>query len=224
MNDTPILTDLADLHKAMYARMQTISGPAGLEYLGFDDSKRKPILPNVALHMSLADIQVDRTRPTPLSAHRVEEETGSEIIRHYGGAVYTGRTGRRYRYPLPVSLIYAIDSWCHSAEQQLALDIGIMNTFPDRGAVSFVINDQTWMFPIELLGVQPLDDLAQNLRERLYRFRVDAYVESSIRDTTGGIILSSEISVYEGKTPEDINVPPGNVPMMTVLDTPDEGL
>jgi hypothetical protein len=174
------------------------------------------------MHITLGDFQVDRKRPTPLEGHRVEENDGTEIIESYDDETFTGYDGRTVRYPLPVTLDYEIDTWSHSAQQQLSMDQKILQTFPERGVVTLPIGEEEYDFPIELVGIENLDDLALNLRERLYRFRLEAWIKSAIPDEQRKIIQSSEINVREGNTPEDVNLPGKNIPWVSILDEPDE--
>ena len=217
-----ILDSLEDLHTAMYAKMATITGISGIRFLGFDSGKTREEIPTVGMHINLQDIAIDRTRPTPQESHKIEENAGDQLIESYSGENFTGYSERSVRYPLPVLLNYSIDCWCYSAQTQLQMAEAIFQKFPDRGVVTLSIDGTDCDFPIELVAIDTVDDLSQNLRERIYRYRIEAWTKSSIADTNRKVITSSEISVYEGSTPEDINLPGKNIPLISILEEPEE--
>lgn len=220
--ESVIVEDLADLHTAMYDKMASISSVTDCAFLGFDSSKTNPTIPKIAMHISLDSVEIDRRRPTPLEGHRIEEDSGDEITETYDGEEFTGFEGRLYRYPLPVILNYNIDTWCHSAQTQLQMAQAIFQKFPERGVLTLDIDGTDYDFPIELTGIENLDDLSLNLRERLYRFRVEAWCESSKPDVEGGIIQISEIDVYQGNSIDDIDLPENTNPLLQIIEEPDE--
>lgn len=214
--EATILADLKDLHQAMYDKMASITGVTGLQFLGFDTGKTKEPLPEIAMAISMDALDIDRRRPTPAEAHRVILADGLEIVGSYGGATYTGLDGSTIKYPLPVTIGYNITTWCYDVQTQLAMFQKLMQKFPERGVVTLSIGGEPFDFPIELVGIDNLDDGAQNIRERIHRYKVEAWIDSHIPDGVVKIITSSEISVYEGNKPEDIEKPENEEPLLSV--------
>lgn len=200
-----ILDNLADLHTALYNKLVplTVAIP-GLELLGFDSSRTNNPLPPVAVKMTLRDIDVDRTRPTPRLGNSVYENTGTPLTLTYDGETFTDVYPEFIRkYPLPVLLNYELDTWSHSAMQQLAIDQEILKILPERGCLFVTFNSVEYALPITLIGIENLDDYRENFRERLYRYNIEAYVKSWVPDKNGKIIINPIFEVYKGNKPED---------------------
>lgn len=168
-----ILDKIDILHQAIYDHMATIKGIRGLEFLGFDDGKSRPPLPKVAMHLSFGGYEVDRGRVIPSIYKPAVEKT-----LFYGGEAFTVTSEFDVERPLPVDLFYEIDTWCHDSRTSLAMDAALMATLPERGALNLTLHGSTVAFPIELLGIQDLDDLTQNIREKVYRYKVEAWIPS----------------------------------------------
>jgi len=188
-----ILENLANLHTELYIRMSAITGITELQFLGFDDSKTRPNLPNVAMQISYAGFEVDRGR----MMHDVQEYTNAPETVSYDGEESEIQTDYTLKKPLPIDIIYEIDTWCHDSQASLQMDLAMMATFPERGVLELTIDSETVDFPIELLDVQDLDDLTQNIREKLYRYKIEAWIPGFIDDRTGKIITTSITGVYQ---------------------------
>lgn len=190
---TQILDNIATLHMALYDRMASIPAIPGLQFLGFDDSTTRPELPKVAMHMTFRGFEIDRGRTIP----SVYEETAQETYL-YDGEEFTVPSEYAVKRPLPVDLLYDIHSWCHDSQLALSMDMALLATFPERGILTFVIDAGPAEFPIELLGIQDLDDLAENIRERAYRYKVEAWVPSHILDASRKIITTPITEFHAG--------------------------
>lgn len=198
-----LLEDISLLHTEMYNKMSSISGVTGLVFLGFDSSRTNPELPKIGMKISLTGMEIDRRRPTPSETNRLEIETGTPVDYTVEGVLYEDiYPEREYKYPLPLNLEYSINTWCYSATTQLQLDLKLLQTFPERGVLRLEIDSETYEFPITLKAVKNLDDLAQNLREKVYIYNVECYVSSWIEERTGKIITSIIEQIAEG-TPDD---------------------
>jgi len=180
-----ILDNIAPLHVAMYDKMAAIAGIAGLTFLGFDDGKNRPTLPKVAMHMSFGGYDVDRGR----MIHPVYKATAQETY-FYDGEEFTIDSEFEVKRPLSVDLFYEIDTWCHDSQTSLAMDLALQATFPERGVLNLPIDANNVAFPVELLGIQDLDDLTENIREKVYRYKVEAWIPSYLTDTTRKIITT----------------------------------
>ena len=217
-----ILESLSVLHQLIYDMITAIGGIEGLVVLGFDSSHTNNPLPKKGIKISVLEVTVDRLRPTPQASNRVEELSGTEIIREYEDhGVRTGYSERTLRYPLPVSVIYDVHTWCYDTMTQLAINQAIMQTIPERGTLTFAIDGENYLFPVELLNVVPLDDLDRNLRETVFRFRVEAYISSHLSDDTRKIITTIEEDTYLGSKEEDVNSVLNYNPLDTILDEPE---
>lgn len=207
--ETCILDDVTVLHRAVYARLAAAVPVAvpGAEVYGFDSGHTNPRLPQIGVRVT-AELEIDRDRPSPSHATRIFEPAGDEIIRTYPRhGTYTGYNQRTIRRPLPITLNYMVHTWCHAAETQLALDMAVLAAIPDRGMLPVEIDGTTYGFPIELISPpETLDDLTINLRERVHRFRVEAYIPSSMPDGSCPIITTITETTYSGGEAADINV------------------
>lgn len=187
--------------------VQSVSGVvAANDCVGFDSSHKTPAIPQKGIKVAVTDWQVDRTRPTPLEGTRVEENLGNIITHTYDGVVYTGYEARRFRYPLPVIIIYSFYTWSHKALDQFAIDHAFLKKFPERGVLNLSIGGTSYQFPIEMLTSQTLDDLNLNLRERVYQFRLEAWIPGHLADRDGKIITSIREEVFTSD-PEDAGEP-----------------
>lgn len=202
-----VLEEIRDLHLAMYDKVAAIGGVLGLEKKGFDSGRTSTTLPAAGIKIALQEISVDRGRPTPSEGNRLLIKSGDEQTYDYEGETYTEYPERIARYPLPVNVVYRISSWCHSAETQLALDQGVLQAFPERGTLQLSIGGTEYDFPVELLQIQTLGDLADNRMERMYLFRVEAWVRGTKPDVVRKIILRPTVQYYEGSLVEDVNYP-----------------
>lgn len=191
-----ILTDISYLHQAFYNHVAAITGIDGLVYLGFDDGKSRSEIPEVAMHMSCAAYAVDRGRITP----RVQSYTSAEISIVYDDESYDVQTDYLIQFPLPIDIFYEISAWCHDSQTALQMDLALMRTIPERGTLNFVIEGSEADFPVELIGIQDLDDLSQNIREKVYRYKLEAWIPGYLDDQTGKIITSIENNLYKYQT------------------------
>lgn len=221
-NEATILQSVNDLHQALYDHM--VAGMVGVvpasDCMGYDSGFKSPTLPAKGIKIVVTDLKVDRTRPTPLEGTRVEENLGNVITKSYGGVVYTGYEGRRYRYPLPVEIIYSIYTWSHRAIDQFEIDHAVLKTFPERGILQLPIQGNQYDFPVEILTTQTLDDLKENIRERVYQLRVEAWITGHIPDRDGKIITSVETQFF-ARNPDEVNLPGGNIPDLVLELKPD---
>ena len=204
MGDNYIIDDLSYLHRALYAKMSTITGVSGLQFLGFDSGFTNPPMPQAGLKISMSEIEVDRDLPTPQESHRIVFETGDSQDFVYDGVLYEDvKTTRKFRYPLPVRIYYDIHCWCHDHKTQLLLDQKIYQTFPERGWITLKVGIDDVELPIILDEVRHLDDLEANIRERVYRYYVCAWIPSHMADKEGKIITIPIVQVYDNTKPED---------------------
>lgn len=194
-----ILNDISDLHEAFYAHISSITGIDGLVYLGFDDGKSRGNLPDVAMHVSCAAFSIDRGRITP----RVQTYTSEPIEIVYNGETYDVQTDYLIQFPLPIDIFYEISAWCHDSRIALQMDLALMRIFPERGTLTFTIDAESCEFPIELIGIQDLDDLSQNIREKIYRYKIEAWIPGFLDDQTGKIITNIQSDFYKYKTEDD---------------------
>lgn len=186
-----ILDNIAHLHMAMYGKMAGINNITNLAFLGFDDGKTRPPLPKIAMHISFGGHEIDRRR----TIHQVYKTT-AEGTYTYGGEEFNVPSEFEVSQPLPVDLFYEIDTWCHDSQTSIAMDLALLATFPERGVLSLSINGKEHDFPIELLGIQDLDDLTENIREKIYRYKVEAWVPSHLLTTIRKVITAPTIEIY----------------------------
>ena len=186
-----ILDNIAHLHIALYDKMAGIDSIPNLAFLGFDDGKTCPTLPKVVMHISFGGFEIDRRR----TIHQVFKSTaeGSYI---YDGEEFTVPSEYSVSRPLPVDLFYEIDTWCHDSQTSIAMDLALLATFPERGVLGLPVNGDVFDFPFELLGVQDLDDLTENIREKVYRYKIEAWVPSHLLTTMRKIITAPIIELY----------------------------
>lgn len=198
-----ILENISDLHSAMYDLLAGITGIDGLIVLGFDSSKTNPVLPNIGIKISLSNMEIDRQRPGPLEGTRLQVETGT--LTDYtveGELVEDVYPEREFQHPLPLKLEYSIHSWCYSSETQLAIDQKLMQLLPERGVLTLNIGEVTAEFPITLKDIKSLDDLTQNLREKVYIYSIEAYTRSWIEDRSTKIITTIVEQLKSGEPAE----------------------
>lgn len=206
MDENTILSSIVDLHQAVYDYMLPIQNDiSGLEILGFGSSRERPELPALGIRVNLRSIQVDRLRPTPSAGNPVLVPSEEKKDYEYEGILYEDvPVGFTYKHPLPVLLQYEFNTWCYFSKDQIAIDHAILSRFPERGVLYLPIDSVEYQFPIELLGIENLDDLKQNFRERLYRFAIEAWIKSPIQDAEAKVITTSLIEVYQGKEITDL--------------------
>lgn len=220
-NETRVIDDMEDLIQALFAKGQTITSITGLKHKGFESSKQTTELPDVGLKMSIRNIEPDRKRPMAGDPSRVMNGTGAETTYEVDGVEYTVQADQIVSYPMPVRITLALHTWSHSALTQAQLDLAVLQTFPERGVLSMTIGDDTEEsdFQIELLVTQPLDDMQENYRERVYSYALDIYVPSSIADDTRKLILSQIFYFYTNSTDQEADTTGG--PDFTVVIEPD---
>lgn len=177
----------------------SITGITDLEFIGFDDSKSRPKLPKVGMMISCAGFNVDRGRVTPA----VQEFTSDVETVIYDEEEFEVQTDYTVKKPLPIDVFYEVDTWCHDSQVALQMDLSMMSTFPERGVLSLEIDGEDHDFPIELLDIQDLDDLSQNIREKLYRYKVEAWIPGFIDDRTGKIITTTITDIYQNNGDSD---------------------
>lgn len=211
-----ILNSIAKLHQALYDRMASIASVPGLEFLGFDDGKNRPVLPKKAVQISFAGYDIDRGRITP----DVVTPSGATVTLQYDGEPVTLDPEFTVRKPIPLDLLYEIDTWCHDSQEALAMDLALLATFPERGVLALTIDGSPADFPIELIGIQNLDDLTGNVREKIYRFKVEAWVTGFLPDRNGKIITTVTSEIL--KTTRSDPAPEG-IPLQEVTIQPDAG-
>lgn len=204
MPESIILQDIAELHQAMYDRLATITGIPGLRFLGFDSRRTNNPLPQIGLDISLNDFVVDEKRPPPMSGNRVITPEGDEQTGEYEGDTLNWYESSLATHPLPVSLVYRFESWCHDAQTQLQLDLAILQTFPYRGVLDLDIGGTVYSFPTMLASIANLDDLQENLRNRVYLYTVECWVSSHIADQEIQNILRTTTEFYESRETEDL--------------------
>lgn len=221
-NEPIIVQSISDVHLAIYQKM--VSGMAGVvdaaNCIGYDSGHKTPALPQKGIKVAVTDLEIDRLRPTPLEGNRVEENLGDEITHSYGGEVFTGHEARRFRYPLPVFVVYSFYTWSHRALDQFEIDHAFLRTFPERGVLTLTISGKVCEFFVQITGTQTLDDLSQNIRERVYQMRLEAWIAGHLPDRDAKIITSVETGVFTGD-PEDRNLPGGTIPELVVVEFPD---
>jgi len=199
-----ILTNIALLHAALYDRLSSISTVSGLEFLGFDDGKSRPTLPRIGMQISCTGMDTDRGRVMP----QVLEATGASETITYDGEEYDVQTSFTVKQPIAIDLTYEVDSWCYDSETSLGLDVELMKLFPERGVLTLPIAGEDTDFPIELLGIQNLDDLTKNIREKIYRYKIEAWIPGFLADRNGKIITSITNEIYR-QTNDDADAPEG---------------
>lgn len=206
MDENTILSSIVDLHRALYDYVLPLQvSIPGLEVMGFGSSRDRPELPKIGIRLNLRAIEIDRNRPTPLVGQPVLVPSDEKKDYIYEGQLYEDiPDGYTLKHPLPVLLQYEFDTWSYNTKAQIAIDHAILTRFPERGVLYLPIDSVEYQFPIELLGIENLDDLKQNFREHLYRFQIEAYVESPVPDYNSKIITTSLLEVYDGKEIQDI--------------------
>lgn len=212
-----ILNSIAKLHQALYDRMASIASVPELEFLGFDDGKNRPTLPKKAVQISFAGYDIDRGRVTP----NVVTPSGSTVTLTYDGEPVTVYPEFTVKKPLPLDLFYEIDAWCHDSQVAPEIDLALLAKFPERGVLILTIDGTPVDFPIELVGIQNLDDLTENIREKIYRFKVEAWVTGFLPDRDGKIItaINGEILKMTNSDPSN----PDGISMQQVTIQPDNG-
>lgn len=204
MGEGIVLESIKDLHQAMYDRLATITGVTGLEFIGFDDSRRVPTLPAIGMKIALGGKKVDRGRPTPGLAGRLEIKSGPQQDFTVGGVLYPGVfTERTIKYPLPMILTYKVWTWCKSSETAILLDEKLLQKFPERGTLHFTIGTEDGDFPITLQSITALDDLKEAFRESVYEWDVECWIKGHIEDETRKIITKITDEIYQGSSIED---------------------
>lgn len=208
MDENTILSSIEDLNLALYNYVLPLQlAIPELEVMGFGSGINRPELPRNGIRLNLYNIEVDRERPTPLAGHPVRVPSDLKQDFEVEGELYEDiPLGYTLRYPLPVLLSYELDTWCYRTKTQLALDMAILTRFPERGVLYLPIDSVEYQFPIELIEIVNLDDLKNNFRERIYRFSIEAWVESHLADTLTKIITTSKIEAYEGNKITDTDV------------------
>ena len=211
-----ILNSIAKLHQALYDRMSSVASVPGLEFLGFDDGKSRPTLPKTAVQISFAGYDIDRERVTP----DVMTPSGATVTLTYDGEPVTVHPEFTIRKPIPLDLFYEIDAWCYDSRTASELDLALLGNFPERGVLSLPIDGMPADFPIELVGIQNLDDLTKNIREKIYRFKIEAWVTGFLPDRDGKIITTIDSEIL--KTPRGPS-DPGGIPLQHANIRPDAG-
>lgn len=212
-----ILADLSDLHQAMYNKMASISGIAGLQFIGFGSSRQKPVLPEIGMHISVYDMEVDRNRPTPLEGTPVSLPNGDAQNLLIGGVQYNGVfLERKKKYPLPLTVTYKIDTWCHDVKTALLMDQKIFSTFPERGGLTFNIQNQDTFFPMYLLNSTNLDEPKEHIRERIYIFVVETWIDGTLADKITKVITKTNDQIFKGTQTSDADVPGNNLMDVTL--------
>lgn len=191
-----ILENIADLHLKLYDLVSSMAGTLpDTEFLGFDDSKSRPELPQKAIQLSFDGFEIDRGRTTT----DVHEFIGDFESFVYDKEEVLLQTQFIKKRPLPIDLFYELDAWCYDSQTALQIDLAILKTIPERGVLSLTINDQPCDFPIELLDVQNLDDLTANIREKIFRYKVEAWVPSFLNQKTGKIVTTAITDIHESE-------------------------
>lgn len=212
-----ILNSIAKLHQALYARMASIATVPGLEFLGFDDGKDRPLLPKKAVQISFAGYDIDRGRVTP----DVVTPSGSTVVLTYDGEPVTVSPEFTVKKPLPLDLLYEVDAWCYDSQTALEMDLALLAKFPERGVLMLTIDGAPADFPIELVGIQNLDDLTKNIREKIYRFKIEAWVTGFLPDRDGKIITTIDSEILRTTRSDPSN--PDGISMQQVTIQPDTG-
>ncbi len=212
-----ILNSIAKLHQALYDRMASIATVPGLEFLGFDDGKNRPVLPKKAVQISFAGYDIDRGRVTP----DVVTPSGSTLILTYDGEPVTVSPEFTVKKPLPLDLLYEVDAWCYDSQTALEMDLALLAKFPERGVLTLMIDGAPADFPIELVGIQNLDDLTKNIREKIYRFKIEAWVTGFLPDRDGKIITAIDSEILRTTRSDPSN--PDGISMQQVTIQPDTG-
>lgn len=198
MAENNILTSIADLNTKLYELLTgiTVDVP-GVRVMGFDSSRTRDPLPTKGLQIRLSAIEIDRNRPTPQILHPVQIPSDPQDFIIDGELVEDIPTQYTNKYPLPLLLTYEIDTWCHDAQTQLSIDHGLLKLFPERGVLRVEINSVEFELPFVTLGVQNLDDLEENFRERIYRYQIEAWVVGNMSDSVSKIITKSITEVWQ---------------------------
>ncbi len=212
-----ILNSIAKLHQALYGRMASIATVPGLEFLGFDDGKSRPVLPKKAVQISFAGYDIDRGRVTP----DVVTPSGSTTTLIYDGEPVTVYPEFTVKKPLPLDLLYEVDAWCYDSQTALEMDLALLAKFPERGVLTLMIDGAPADFPIELVGIQNLDDLTKNIREKIYRFKIEAWVTGFLPDRDGKIITTIDSEILRTTRSDPSN--PDGISMQQVTIQPDTG-
>lgn len=212
-----ILNSIAKLHQALYGRMASIATVPGLEFLGFDDGKNRPVLPKKAVQILFAGYDIDRGRVTP----DVVTPSGSTTTLTYDGEPVTVYPEFTVKKPLPLDLLYEVDAWCYDSQTALEMDLALLAKFPERGVLTLMIDGAPADFPIELVGIQNLDDLTKNIREKIYRFKIEAWVTGFLPDRDGKIITTIDSEILRTTRSDPSN--PDGISMQQVTIQPDTG-
>ena len=212
-----ILNSIAKLHQALYGRMASIATVPALEFLGFDDGKSRPVLPKKAVQISFAGYDIDRGRVTP----DVVTPSGSTTTLTYDGEPVTVYPEFTVKKPLPLDLLYEVDAWCYDSQTSLEMDLALLAKFPERGVLTLMIDGAPADFPIELVGIQNLDDLTKNIREKIYRFKIEAWVTGFLPDRDGKIITTIDSDILRTTSSDPSN--PDGISMQEVTIQPDTG-
>ena len=212
-----ILNSIAKLHQALYDRMTSIVSVPELEFLGFDDGKNRPTLPKKAMQISFAGYDIDRGRITP----DVVTPSRTTVMLMYDGEPVTVDPEFTIHKPIPLDLLYEIDAWCYDSQAALAMDLGLLAKFPERGVLPLTIDGSSADFPIELIGIQNLDGLTKNIREKIYRFKIEAWVTGFLPDRNGKIITAVTNEIL--KTTRSDPAQPEGISLHEVSIQPDAG-
>lgn len=206
VDENTILPSIVDISQAFYDFVADIKiALPSVRVMGLDSSRNQDPLPEFGIKLTLDEITIDTTRPTPMAGQQVAEPSQDTNDYIYEGELFTDiPDGHTFRYPLPLILEYGIRTWCYSAQEQISLDYQLMTRIPDRGVLYLPINSTEYQFPIRLDVIDTLDDLRDNLRERIYRYVMEVWVESPIADRDTNIITTSNIEVYDGDSIDDI--------------------
>ena len=199
-----ILTSIGLLHAALYDRLSTITSISNLQFLGFDDGKSRPSLQQIGMQISCTGMDTDRGRVMP----QVIEPSGATETITYDGEDQEVQTSFTVKQPIAVDLTYEVDCWCYDSQTSLAMDVELMKLFPERGVLTLPIAGEDTDFPIELLGIQNLDDLTKNIREKIYRYKIEAWIPGFLADRDGKIITSITNEIYR-QTNDNADAPEG---------------
>lgn len=208
MDENTILDDISKFHQSLYDYVKTIqSDIPTLEVMGFGSSINRPELPIIGMRVNLREIEVDRSRPTPLAGKPVTVPSEQKNNYEYKDELYENiPDGYTLRHPMPIILHYELTTWCYKTLTQLSLDHAIFKRFPERGVLYLPIDNVEYQFPITLAGIENLDDLKRNFRERVYRYDIEVWIESSLSDIESKIITTSNIEVFEGSEITDTDI------------------
>lgn len=202
MAENNVLISIDKLHRKIYELVQTLAGTIPeARFMGFESSRVKEPLPTVGIAMNLSEISVDRNRPTPQMGHRIFKPNELKDYELNGEIFHDVPVSYTTIEPLPVLLTYEIDTWCHEPIKQLQMDHALLKLFPERGVLVFEIDSVEYELPIALVGIDNLDDLRENFRERLYRYTIEAWTEGNIPESLSQTITAAEFEIF--KEPEE---------------------